>query len=157
MTSLDLSKGYAPLQRTWKPGDVVQFDLPMPVQRIEAHPSVQADVGRVAIQRGPIVYCFEAVDNGGPVQGHLSWPADPKFTAEYRNDLLGGVTVITGVAADGRKITAVPYYAGTIVRPGEMLVWVLQRAKATSPTRDDPAWKGRLYRPLDPAMLSKGG
>ena len=55
---------------TWKPGDVIELDLPMPIQRIEAHPRVKADAGRVAIQRGPIVYCFEAVDNGGPVQQH---------------------------------------------------------------------------------------
>ena len=62
---LDLEKGYARIERCWKPGDVVELDLPMTIQHMEAHPLVKADQGRVAIQRGPIVYCFEAVDNGG--------------------------------------------------------------------------------------------
>ena len=55
-------------RRQWRAGDVVQLTMPMPIRRIEAHPRVQADAGRVAIQRGPIVYCFEAVDNGGRVK-----------------------------------------------------------------------------------------
>ena len=66
--------------------------MPMPVERIEANPHVQADRGRVAIQRGPIVYCFEAVDNGGHAK-EIVLARDPKFAVEHRKDLLGGVTV----------------------------------------------------------------
>ena len=84
-------KGYAVLHREWKPGDTVDLQLPMEVQRIEAHPLVTADAGRVAIQRGPIVYCFEAVDNGGQVR-NIVLERDPKFEIERRADLLGGVT-----------------------------------------------------------------
>ena len=81
------------------------------VERIEANPHVAADVGRVAIQRGPLVYCFEAVDNGGHAKD-IVLARDPKFAIEHRKDLLGGVTVvIAAIAADNRKITAVPYYA----------------------------------------------
>ena len=154
LSPLDVQKGYARLQRPWRAGDVVQLTLPMPIQRIEAHPRVQADLGRVAVQRGPLVYCFEAVDNGGPVK-NIVLPHDPKFAAEHRPDLLGGVTVITGEAKDGRKITAVPYYAWDDRTPGEMIVWVAQDGKSAKPDVDDPAWKDKLYRPLDPATLAK--
>jgi uncharacterized protein len=146
--SPDMDKGYAVVRRTWQSGDVIELDLPMPVERIEANPKVEADRGRVAIQRGPIVYCFEAVDNGGKVSD-IVLPADPKFTAEHRNDLLGGVTVVTGVAKEGRKITAVPYYAWDHRAPGEMAVWVQQDGKSTVPPTDDPAWKDILYRPME--------
>jgi DUF1680 family protein len=125
VSQFDVRKGYARLQRQWQSGDVIQLTLPMPIQRIEAHPRVQADLGRVAVQRGPLVYCFEAVDNGGSVK-NLNLPQDPKIAAEHRGDLLGGVTVITGEAKDGRKITAVPYYAWANRDQGAMTVWIQQ-------------------------------
>ena len=61
------NNGYAPVRVVWKDGDTIELDLPMPVKRVKANPKVEADKGRVAIQRGPIVYCLEAVDNGGNV------------------------------------------------------------------------------------------
>jgi len=145
---LDVEKGYARLRREWKSGDAIELYLPMDVVRVEAHPKVKANAGRVAIQRGPIVYCFEAVDNDGHA-GNIVLPRDPKFTAEHREDLLGGVTVIKGVARDGRKITAVPYYAWDHRKPGEMIVWVQQDGKSKEPKEDDPSWQGKLYRPLE--------
>lgn len=150
--TLDLEKGYARLTRPWKAGDVVQLDLPMEVRRMEAHPKVAADLGRVAVQRGPIVYCFEAVDNRDGVQ-NIVLPQDPKFVAEHRADLLGGVTVIKGVDRQGRPITAVPYYAWDHREPGAMAVWVVQDGKSPTPNVNDPSWKDKLYRPLDPASL----
>jgi DUF1680 family protein len=147
-----MDKGYARLRGLWVPGEVIVLDLPMPVERIEAHPKVKADHGRVAIRRGPIVYCFEAVDNGGPVR-NLVLARDPKFATEHRDDLLGGVTVIKALARGDRPVTAVPYYAWDHRAPGEMVVWVRQDGKAKTPKTDDPAWEGRLYRPLDPATL----
>lgn len=149
---LDLQKGYARLSRPWKAGDVVQLDLPMEIRRMEAHPKVAADLGRVAIQRGPIIYCFEAVDNKEGVR-NIMLPEDPKLAVEYRSDLLGGVTVIKGVERKGRPITAVPYYAWDHREPGEMAVWIRQDGKSREPAANDPSWEGRLYRPLDPATL----
>jgi hypothetical protein len=143
---LDMQKGYAMVRHQWQSGDVVELTMPMPVERIEANPHVQADRGRVAIQRGPIVYCFEAVDNGGHAKD-IVLARDPKFGVEHRKDLLGGVTVITA-AADGRKLTAVPYYAWDHRAPGEMIVWPRQEGKPTDANADDPAWKDKLYRPL---------
>ena len=139
-------KGYAQLRRMWQAGDVIELDLPMPIERIQANPNVQADVGRVAIQRGPIVYCIEAVDNGGSTKD-IVLAREPNLTAQYRSDLLGGVTVIDGVANGGRRVMAVPYYAWDHRKSGEMVVWLLQDGTPTVPATD-PVWDGDLYRPI---------
>lgn len=149
---LTVSSGYVHIDRTWQRGDTVELELPMTVRRVEAHPRVQANQGRVAVQRGPIVYCFEQIDNELPVQG-IVLPSDPKFVARHRPDLLGGVTVIEGVDRAGRKITGIPYYAWDHREPGAMVVWVRQDGKPRTPDVADPAWQGQLYRTLDPASL----
>ncbi|MCE5267267.1 MAG: glycoside hydrolase family 127 protein [Planctomycetaceae bacterium] len=148
--STKITNGYARLQRRWQAGDTVALDLPMPVERIEANPHVQADLGRVAIRRGPIVYCLEAVDNGGSLR-NVALARDPQFSTEHRKDLLGGVTVIKGLASDGRRLTAMPYYAWDHRAAGEMAVWLMQDGKSLKSNANDPAWKGKLYRPIDPA------
>lgn len=152
-----VEKGYAQLRRTWQSGDTVELNLPMDVKRIEANPQVEADRGRVAVQRGPVVYCFEAADNsldGKSFVNNIVLPRDPKFSAEFRPDLLGGVTVVTGADSAGRKITAVPYHVWDHRTPGEMAVWVQQEGKSAEPKTDDPAWEGKLYRPLDVETLA---
>jgi len=145
---LAVRSGYARLWRRWKSGDVIELDLPMEIRRIEAHPRVEAGAGRVAIQRGPIVYCFEAVDNPGGVQ-NIVLGKDPEFKAEHRDDLLGGVTVIKGTDQSGREIVAVPYHVWDHRKAGEMVVWVRQEGKSLTP-KVDIGWEGRLYRPFDP-------
>ena len=87
----------------WQPGDVVELDLPMPVRRVLAHENVVDDRGRVAIERGPIVYCVEGADHGGRVL-NLVLPDDAQLTPEHRADLLGGVTVL--VAKPWRRTAA---------------------------------------------------
>jgi len=140
-------KGYLTLSRKWKKGDKVDLTLPMPVERVEAHPGVRADAGRVALRRGPVVYCLEEVDNGSGLNG-IRLPRGSKLKATFDPDLLGGVTVITGSAkrrdeskwkADDlysatplgkparlkpAKIKAVPYCTWDNRAPGEMLVWI---------------------------------
>jgi DUF1680 family protein len=147
----EIRKGYARLRRTWQPGDRITLDLPMPVRRIEAHPAVKDDAGRVAIQRGPIVYCFEAVDNSVSVR-NIVLSRDPQFAVRPRADLLGGVSVVAAHDRRGREAIAVPYYAWDHRKPGEMVVWVRQDGKARTPPVD-AAWSGKLYRALDPATL----
>jgi hypothetical protein len=157
-----IQSGYAKICQYWNRGDrqtrkegkpdVIELDLPMPVERIEAHPRVQANVGRVAIQRGPIVYCFEGIDNPEGVR-NIILARDPKFESEHRPDLLGGVTVIHCTDRNGRRLTAVPYYAWDHREPGSMVVWVRQDGKSRTPDIDDPGWEGKLYRRLDPATL----
>jgi DUF1680 family protein len=123
------SDGFVHLQRHWRAGDVVELNLPMPVRRVCAHEKVQDDQGKVALMRGPLVYCLEGVDQDfGVSSAVLSESAD--ITVEHRNDLLGGVTILRGHAlADGTRpaaFTAVPYYAWQNRGKGEMTVWVLR-------------------------------
>jgi hypothetical protein len=132
-------KGYVTIDGAWTAGDVVELNLPMPVRRAKADPRVKANVGRVALQRGPIVYCVEAVDNNGRAM-NLALPPDAELFAEHRGQLLGGVTVIKGKALARQKeneppktveFTAVPYYAwdnrdggANAGAGGEMVVWL---------------------------------
>jgi len=136
-------KGYARITRVWRSGDKVEIMLPMPVERIHAHPDVRADAGKVAIQRGPVVYCLEEVDNG-PNLPDLSLLQDAKLTLGGCDQSLGGAPVIHGVARRSAMtsqwkhvlyspvalereeiaIRAVPYFAWGNREPGEMLVWI---------------------------------
>jgi len=135
----DPADGYARIRRTWKKGDAVELVLPMPVCRVYAHEKVEADRGRVALQRGPIVYCFEGCDN--PDLPHAYLPADARIRAEHRPDLLGGVTVLVAEAKVRRddgpdtpvRLTAVPYYAWDHREPGPMMVWIPERREAATP------------------------
>jgi uncharacterized protein len=146
------AKGYVVVHRLWKAGDQVKLQLPMEVQRVEAHPLVAADAGRVALQRGPLVYCFEATDNGGQVRNIMLAP-DPQFEVQRRNDLLGGIAVVHARTRGDRQVTAVPYYAWDHRDPGAMVVWVRQDGKTSKPQADEPGWTGRLFRSLDPGAL----
>jgi len=137
-----VQRGYARVKRLWQDGDVVELDLPMPVMRMEAHPAVRDDCGRVALQRGPLVYCFEEVDNG-PYLADLALPREATLRSRYMEDLLGGVVVIEGTArrrvltgwehqlyrpawSQMREVPflAIPYYAWANRDVGEMLVWI---------------------------------
>ena len=134
--------GYAWLERNWNDGDVIELKLAMPVERIHAHPAVKADSGLVALQRGPVVYCLEGVDNGAGLQ-RIVLPKSEELRVETQPDLLGGVAVLRGQAlveqdADWDRalyrakpaelkpaeITAVPYCVWDNREPGEMRVWV---------------------------------
>lgn len=117
-----LERGYAVVRREWRSGDVVELDLAMPAARVHDRPEVATNRGLVALQRGPLVYAFEGVDNGGNVDFAL--PAQAPLTAERRDDLLGGVMVISSRAADGRPVQAVPFYALANRAPSRQAVWV---------------------------------
>jgi len=122
--------GYVHLQCRWKAGDVVELDLPMPVHRVYAHEKIQDDQGKVALMRGPIVYCLEAVDHRGVDLSRVALPRDSDLRAEHRAGLLGGMTVLAGNGTDDTKsqiaLTAVPYYAWQNREKGAMNVWIQQ-------------------------------
>ena len=127
--AVSVEKGYIRIHRIWKRGDAIDLNLPMPIRRVKAHRRVKADAGRVALQRGPIVYCLEAADNGGKVLD-LSLPSDARITSRHRADLLGGVTVLRGAAMRNGKpvtFTAVPYFAWDNRTAGEMTVWIPEK------------------------------
>ena len=94
----------------------------LPVERVYADPKVKADVGRVALQRGPVVYCLEGADNQGHVR-NLCLPRTASLRAHFEKKLLGGVVVIHGTCADGSIMTAIPNYA-RLNRGGRSVVWM---------------------------------
>jgi len=121
---LDIRDGYVRLRRNWKSGDTIHLTLPMPARRIVAHAAVKEDEGRIAIQRGPLVYAVEGIDNGGHALD-LVIPRDAALRSRFRPDLLNGVEVITGEGS--RPFVAIPYYAWNNRGQGEMAVWIPER------------------------------
>ncbi|MEN6369660.1 MAG: beta-L-arabinofuranosidase domain-containing protein [Thermotogota bacterium] len=135
-------KGYATITRCWRAGDTIRLELPMPVERIHARPEVREDAGRVALQRGPIVYCLEEVDNG-PNLPAIALPRDARLSVDGQMRALGDVPVVSFAGCRRRAVTptaplysaeeparedvvvrAIPYYAWGNRKPGEMLVWI---------------------------------
>jgi DUF1680 family protein len=100
-------KGYAVITRRWKAGDRIDLKLPMKVQRVKASNKIAATAGQVALRYGPLIYNAESVDQD--IDNVLS--PDSALTTEFKDDLLGGVTVIKGSWADGAEFTAIPNYA----------------------------------------------
>jgi hypothetical protein len=135
---------YARLEMVWEKGDEVRLDLPMPVERILSSPLVLENADRLALKRGPIVYCLEQVDNPDADVWGMAISTREPIEATYRPDVLNGVVTLRGVAHaadaefDGKlyrpisetpskkrrmKFTAIPYYAWANREPGPMIVW----------------------------------
>jgi DUF1680 family protein len=119
-----VERGFARVSRRFLPGDVVELDLPMTPRRLLADPRVADDAGRVALERGPLVYAFEEADNG-PGIASLEIPDSARLTDRFREDLLGGVETIEVVRPGVAKpLVAIPYFAWDNRCIGEMAVWV---------------------------------
>jgi uncharacterized protein len=132
---LSVTSGFASVRRVFEPGDRIELSLPMPVRRIQSHPSVEPNRGRLALQRGPLVYAAEAVDNGGRVLD-LLLPQDAELTEAYREDLLGGIVTLAGRARRGASevpFVAIPYFSWANRGPGEMSVWIPSQLPEASP------------------------
>jgi DUF1680 family protein len=143
VANIPLEKGYMVISGSWNDGDVIELLFDMPVERVHAHPKVEADSSHVALQRGPVVYCLEEIDNG-PGIDNIIIPQKAKFLPAFEPGLLGGLVTITGEAMktdtagwDGRlyaahatrqqkvPIKAVPYFAWGNRKPlQEMIVWI---------------------------------
>jgi hypothetical protein len=149
----EVRNGYALVRRTWKAGDRVTLDLPMDPQRVRCDEQVEANRGRVAVQRGPIVYSFEDVDNRRPVRASVLDPA-AGLKASWRGDLLGGVMVL-----EAGGLTGIPNFA-RLNRGGGSQVWMIEdREKAG--VVDTPATMADLTvsfaRPnMDPSSANDG-
>lgn len=144
---------YAEIRRDWRPGDVVALSLPMDVRRVISHPRVEENAGRVALMRGPLLYCLEQADHPGVDVRDMALPDDAPVQAESRPDLIGGVVTLT---ADGRQappgdawtddlyqearsvgsptevmaepLTAIPYHVWANREAGPMRVWLPREA-----------------------------
>jgi len=141
-----MKNGYVYIDRRWKENDHIELSLPMVAERIQSNPQVRHNVGKVAIQRGPVVYCLEQVDNGENLHG-IILPRDAELKAEYDPELLEGVVSITTGEAERLdqsnwnselyrpvedsttkvQLKAIPYYAWCNREPGEMIVWVNEK------------------------------
>ncbi|GIP48434.1 hypothetical protein J53TS2_20250 [Paenibacillus sp. J53TS2] len=138
--------GYLRLQRQWSKGDIVELTLAMPATRMYSHPLVRANAGKVALQRGPLVYCLEQADNGANLH-ELALPREAELRIEREAGLLGGVVTVQAEAVrraapdwNGGLYSAsaqlseqkaalkfIPYYAWANRGEGEMTVWVRER------------------------------
>ena len=140
-----IDQGYAVIKRTWKPGDVVEMNLPMPVRRVSGNPKISATRNQVALERGPIVYCFEGIDNGNSVFD-IALPEAARITPVTKPEKLGGVTVldITGALrvtqqTDDKLVsrsidaTAIPYAFWNNRGLSQMLVWLGRDADYVRP------------------------
>jgi hypothetical protein len=128
-----MQNGYAVINKAWSKNDVVEVNLPMEVRRVLASDSVKNDIGKVALQRGPIMYCAEWADNNGKTS-NIIIPANTTFTSEFKPDVLNGimtlkaeVPVVTftdeSIATQKQHFTAIPYYSWANRGKGEMTVW----------------------------------
>lgn len=141
VTESDIDKGYLRLERLWRNGDIVELNLSMPVKRIYANSNVRQCAGKVALQRGPLVYCIEQADNTLPVTS-MFLPENRTLMVDFERDLLNGVSAVSGEALAGVSpknaslygfekpemkscyFKAIPYYAWDNREPGSMMVWI---------------------------------
>jgi DUF1680 family protein len=137
---LNMDKGFAQIRRNWRKGDTIDLVLPMPVRRVVARTMVKDDTGKVALERGPLVYCAEWPDNGGKVL-NLALADNAQLKPEFQADMLKGIVVLKGKAlavtknVDGsiadkkeQDFLAIPYYAWAHRGPGEMAVWLIRNS-----------------------------
>jgi DUF1680 family protein len=139
-----LKDGYLYIQGKWEAGDLIKLHFEMPVQVISSNPRVRSNIGKVAVMRGPIVYCLEQEDNGAQLQ-QIRLPKDSQFTCHYEKDLLGGIVKLSsnGMILDNngwedntlyrfytedtftaKELTWIPYYAWANRTCGEMSVFI---------------------------------
>lgn len=174
-TGLDRpADGYA-VHSIEKANNVIALDFPMEVVRMTANPNVQANVGRVALQRGPLVYCFEQIDNRGARVDRIILPKDPEFKVTMRENFISdnnvndatrnsearSVAVITVKDINGNTLTAIPYCVWDNRAAGRMSVWVRQAGLDSSDSEyakaenwTDASGNPILYKPLDPSCLN---
>lgn len=140
------SKGYVSIPKKWKKGDVVELELPMPVRRVKAHANVKADVGMVALQRGPIVYCLEGKDQQDNHVFNKYLSSEKIKSTSFEKELLNGVVVLNSVAKEldwshddkvierDVEIKAIPYSVWNNRGQSEMAVWLPTAAEYARPT-----------------------
>lgn len=117
-------KGYLKITKNWQSGDQLVFDMKMAVERVYSDPKVLENQGKVAIQRGPLVYCMEQVDHSYDIQS-FSLSKETSFQIEHQEGLLNGVTLIKGIdCQSGKSFTFVPYHVWDNRDPGAMDVWL---------------------------------
>ena len=134
-------EGYAVISRQWKKGDKVEYTLPMNIHRVEANEKVKDDRGKIAIERGPVVYCLEGIDNNNNLNT-IILPDNAPLSVKFQPAKLNGINEISGeaivleIATDGLSVqtkkqpfTAIPYYAWSNRGINQMKVWLPRKVK----------------------------
>ncbi len=140
----ELRDGYLYVTRRWKKGERLELALDMPAEEVRANPRVREDIGKVAVTRGPLVYCLEEADNGRDLHRVLL-DQEGEWKALWEPDLLGGVVTLSGeglteseeswgedtlyrpageVTYENKKLKWIPYFAWANRGEGEMAVWI---------------------------------
>ncbi len=140
-----LKNGYAFIENNWKTGDKVVLHLPMAVKKIKANENIKADLGKIALQRGPLVYCLEWPDNKDGRVLNLVLDQNVPIEAVFKPEMLNGITVLTGKAKNAIEtekgvnadqmvpFTAIPYHVWAHRGPGEMMVWIPESPEFARP------------------------
>ena len=133
MVEFVMEHGYAVINKNWKKNDVVEVDLPMEVRKVVANDSVKDDINKVALQRGPIMYCAEWIDNNGKTS-NIIIPNETVFSSEFKPDVLHGIEELKAlvpvviinnenISTERKTLTAIPYYSWANRGKGEMMMW----------------------------------
>lgn len=136
----EIQNGFAVIDRAWKKNDEVLVSLPMEIKQVVANEKIRDNIGKVALQRGPIVFCAEWADNNGKA-GNIIVPAGAAFSTEYKPTLLNGIMTlktevpvvsITGtesITTERKTVTMIPYYSWANRGKGEMTIWFPSQIK----------------------------
>lgn len=159
----DLHNGYISLTRMWKQGDKISLALPMEPRLLQASEKASDLRGKVALQRGPVVYCLEGIDNPGNSFFNIGLDRDAAFSAKHDAGLLGGVTVLETIGwhidSAGKKnqaaLRAVPYCVWNNRGAGNMEVWIpADESSAVNLPEGTLAARARMYS--EPTALNAG-
>jgi hypothetical protein len=135
-----VQNGYASINRIWKKNDKVELSLPMEVRKVVANENIKDDINKIALQRGPLIYCAEWPDNNGKTS-NIILPPNTSFSAEFNAGLLNGVTILKAevpavvinnnesIATVKQSFIAIPYYSWANRGKGEMEVWFPTQVK----------------------------
>jgi DUF1680 family protein len=115
-------QGFAIIHRMWKDNDIIEINIPMPIRRVLSNKNVEDNAGKVAIERGPIVYCIESVDNNVESIFSISLSDNAILKPEYRNNIVDGIFISSG------DIDFIPYYTWANRGKSEMAVWIKREA-----------------------------
>ena len=158
-TQLD---GYATILHDWKTGDVVEINFPMDVRRVKANDNVEDDRGKLAIERGPIMFCLEGKDQVDSIVFNKFIPDGTSMEATYDADLLNGVMVLTGTAKEIEKdgsvkevpFKAIPYSTWNNRGADQMAVWIPEAAEYARPT-PEPTIASKAHTLMIQAPIQK--
>jgi DUF1680 family protein len=139
-----MEHGYAVVRNKWKKGDVVALNLPMPVRMVQATDSIKANRNKIALQRGPLIYCVEQINDAGLQKNYLI-PENTVFNAAFDQNTLNGIVAIKAtvpsvqLTADGKGIetketemTAIPYFSWANRGHSRMDVWLPTKIESVS-------------------------